>query len=321
MTVLIDIPLGRKKIARLLFSFLPLLVLALLAETACAQQESMYSQYMFNMLQINPAYAGNRVADNINVLYRHQWVGLEGAPRTASVSWDRRAYESNIGYGLNLYNDRIGIEKTTGLQGFFSYYIPFEDSYLSFGVSGGLLNYQANYSESQTYTGGDPVFQEDANGWLPTAGFGVFYISPRWYVGASIPALLHTKINVQNYLNQNNLGASNHYFLTGGGLFELSENVKFKPSALIKAVKGSSLQFDINANFWIKDVLCVGASYRYNDALVGLVEYQISPRLRLGYSYDYTISNLNGYNRGTHEIMLRIEIPCTDRSGAYLDPN
>jgi type IX secretion system PorP/SprF family membrane protein len=274
-----------------------------------AQQESMYSQYMFNMLHINPAFAGFRASDNITLLYRNQWVGVTGAPKTACISWDKRANENNMGYGVELYNDQLGIEKTNGIQGFYSYYVSFEESYLSLGISGGVLNYNATYSKTKAYTSGDPVFQTDENGWLPTAGFGVLYVTPLWYVGFSVPALLHTKINAQNYLNQNNLGANNHYFLTGGYSIPLNENMKLKSSAMIKAVKGSPLQYDLNLIWWSNNLLGVGASYRSKDALVGILEFQITPKLRLGYAYDYTFSALGDYNQGTHEVMLRIEIP------------
>jgi type IX secretion system PorP/SprF family membrane protein len=274
-----------------------------------AQQESMYSQYMFNMVHVNPAYAGFRASDNITLLYRDQWVGVTGAPKTASVSWDKRTDESNMGYGVELYNDRLGIEKTTGVQAFYSYYIPFENAYLAFGLSGGVLNYRAAYSETKANTSGDPVFQTDVNGWLPTAGFGVLYANPVWYVGFSIPALLHTKIDVQNYLSQNSFGASDHYFLTGGYQFDLNNNMKLKPSMMLKAVKGSPLQCDFNLNWWINEILGVGVSYRTQDALIGLIELQIMPQLRLGYSYDYTLSDFGVYNKGTHELMLRVEIP------------
>jgi type IX secretion system PorP/SprF family membrane protein len=290
-----------------------------LTGTLQAQQEPMYSQYMFNMLNINPAYAGNRASDNITALYRNQWVGFDGAPRTGTLSWDRRNEDSNVGYGLQMYDDRLGIERTTGVQAFYSYHLPFENSFLAFGLSGGVLNYRANYSEVSTIRGGDPVFQDDVNGWLPTAGFGVLYASEYWYLGLSVPALLHTKINAINYLNQNNFGANNHYFLTGGYTFDISDNVKLKPSALLKAVKGAPLQCDFSMNAWFNNVLGVGVSYRTGDALVGSIEFQLLPELRLGYAYDYTLSDLKNYNRGTHEIMLRLELK-SDHNGLILSP-
>lgn len=318
-----------KKIFRRSYSFEIRLLSIVLASLLCtcnllkAQQEPMYSQYMFNMLHINPAYAGSRATDNITLLYRNQWVGLAGAPRTGAFSWDRRADDSNVGYGLEVYSDKLGIETTTGLQAFYSYHLPFENSYLSLGLSGGFLNYKVAYSEAVTNTGGDPVYQTDINSWLPTAGFGMVYVTPVWYVGFSIPALLNTKVSAKGTVTSSGFGANNHYFLTGGYDFVLDENMKLKPSVMIKAVKGSPVQYDINTMWWFKDKLGLGLSYRHADAVVGLLEVQITPKLRLGYSYDYTISDFRTYNQGTHELMLRWEIPnskcktCDDQQKAF----
>lgn len=270
-----------------------------------AQQEPMFSQYMFNLIHINPAYAGNRATNNITTLYRKQWLGIEGAPTTASLSWDNRANQSNVGFGFQIYNDQLGIEATSGIQAFYSYRIPFEKSFLSFGVSGGVLNYRTTYSGLLTTAGGDPIFKEDVNGILPTAGFGILYATDNWYLSLSAPALLNTKINANN--DQSTVGANNHYFLTGGYIFELSEFLVLKPSVLMKVVKGAPFEYDLNMNAWIQNTVGLGVSYRTDDAVVGLFEIQISPEFRLGYAYDYTISTLKPFNKGTHELMLRYE--------------
>ena len=270
----------------------------------------MYSQYMFNMMHINPAYAGNRAVDNITTLFRKQWVGIEGSPTTATLSWDRRQEESNIGYGLQIYNDRLGIESTSGIQAFYSYRIQFQHSFLSLGLSGGVLNYRAAYSTVETSQGGDPLFQENVNGLLPTAGIGALYATDQWYIGLSVPALLETKINIHN--QQVTTSANNHYFLTGGYIFQVSESFKLKPSILLKAVKGAPFEYDFNLNAWLKDIVGLGISYRTNDALVAMFELQIAPEFRLGYAYDYTISNLQPFSQGTHELMLRYEFNSKD---------
>jgi len=273
-----------------------------------AQQEPMYSQYMFNMLQLNPAYAGNRAVDNVTLMYRKQWLNVSGSPTTATVSWDSRREGTNVGYGLQVYNDKIGIENTTGFQGFYSYRIPFENSFLSFGLSAGVLYYNAAYSQIQTTQGGDPLLQADVKKMMPTAGFGILYGSERWYLGFSVPALLKTKAEGDGTNSTNAVGANNHYFLTGGFVLDMSENFQLKPSVLIKSVKGAPLQLDYNLNGWINKVIGVGASYRTGDALVGMIELQVTPEFRLGYAYDYTISNLNTFTKwGTHELMLRYE--------------
>lgn len=271
-----------------------------------AQQEPMYSQYMFNMLQINPAYAGNRANDNITNLYRKQWIGIPNSPSTAALSWDRRQEGTNVGYGLQIYNDQLGIESSSGIQGFYSFRIPLNKSSLTFGLSGGALYYNAAYSKAKTTVAGDPVFKEDIKGILPTAGFGVLFSNTNWYVGFSTPALLHTRI-ISNYNNSSISDASNHYFLTGGYIFEPSEVVKIKPSIMIKGVSGAPVEYDFNINAWLNDVVGLGFSYRTNDAIVSMFEIQISKEFRMGYAFDYTISNLKPFNKGTHELMLRYE--------------
>lgn len=282
--------------------------LLLISTSLEAQQEPMYSQYMFNMLQINPAYAGNRVVDNVTTVYRKQWISIPGSPATATLSWDKRQEGTNVGYGLQIYNDKISIENTTGLQGFYSYRLPFENSFLSFGLSGGLLYYNVALSQIKTTDGGDPLLQEDVQRMLPTAGFGVLYGSAKWYMGFSIPALFKTKVYGTGVNASYSVGANNHYFLTGGYVFEMSESFELKPSFLMKAVKGAPVQFDYNVNGWINKTVGLGISYRTGDAIIGMIELQVSPEFQLGYAYDYTISNLNAFTKwGTHELMLRYE--------------
>lgn len=319
MVMLQKMLIDRKKISILLRVKLAVCCALLLLSTSLkAQQEPMYSQYMFNMLNVNPAYAGNRAVDNISVLYRMQWVNIKGAPTTGTLSWDRRHEGSNVGYGLQIYNDRLGIETTTGIQAFYSYRIPFPESFLSFGLSAGVLNYQAAYSQAQTTTGGDPLFQQDVNGILPTIGVGLLYATGKWYLGLSVPALLNTKINVYNQSVAT--GASNHYFLTGGYIFNPSEVFKLKPSVMVKGVSGAPIECDFNLNGWINDAVGLGVSYRTNDALVGMFELQISPQLRLGYAYDYLVTNLKTYTKGTHELMLRYEFNHDKKSNQILSP-
>lgn len=276
-----------------------------LSNSLMAQQEPMYSQYMFNMIQINPAYAGNRGLSQVIGLYRNQWISLEGAPTTMSLSWDMRSTQNNIGYGLQLYKDQLGVETTTGFKSYYSYRIQFENSNLSFGLSAGVLHYNANLTDVETYIGGDPNFAENVNNLLPTAGFGMLYATDKWYAGFSIPALLNSQIYTENFKFE--LNKYNNYFLTAGYIFEVSEAVKLKPSFLVKATKGSPFQFDLNMNAWIQNNFGIGVSYRVDDALVTMFELQIAPDFGIGYAYDYTLSNLKTFSKGTHELMLRYE--------------
>lgn len=282
-------------------------VLSAVNNEVCAQQKPMFSQYMFNMININPAYAGNRRALNISALYRNQWVGIEGAPKTGSLSVDYRGTESNIGFGVQMYDDRIGIEKTSGVQTFYSYHVPLNNATLSLGISGGILNYSANYANVSTVDPNDPSFLKNINGWLPTFGAGAIISAPSWYLGLSVPDMLKTKINEQGRADVSSQAPFLHFFATGGLILRASDQISFKPSFLVKAVGGAPIQVDGNANVWFNNVFSLGVSYRTGDAIVGMVELQASPQIRIGYGYDHTISKLSSYARGTHELMIRFE--------------
>ena len=272
-----------------------------------AQEQSLVSQYMFNMLNVNPAYAGNREVGNVNLLIRNQWVSMPGAPVYGSLSYDRRKENSNVGLGVQVYSNTIGIEKTTGVNGLYSYRVPFNNSYLSIGMSFGLLNYQANYTQSSAFQSGDPILQQNVNGYLPAAGFGILYAREKWYIGLSSPSLLTTKLNAQGKADVSSAGLNSHYFLNTGYIFTASDFVKVKPSMLVKAVSGAPVQYDFNVNTWFGGTFGAGISYRTEDAILGMLELQLSPQLRLGYAYDYSNAKLVNYNRGSHEFMLRYE--------------
>lgn len=273
-----------------------------------AQQDVMYSQYMYNMINVNPAYAGNRTVHNITALYRKQWVNMEGAPTVASLSWDYRKDDSRVGYGIQINTDKLGIENTTGFQAFYSYRIPFEKSSFTFGLSGGVTSYKAAYlTGTDPTTGGgiDPSFREDISALIPTVGIGAIYSTNRWYVGLSSPSLLRT--TVYNNDHQVISLAGNRYFLTSGYIFDVSSVLKLKPSVMLKSYSGTALHYDVNLNAWINNIVGLGVSYRSNDALVGLFQLHLNNGFTIGYAYDYLTSNLKTYSKGSHELMLRFE--------------
>jgi type IX secretion system PorP/SprF family membrane protein len=279
--------------------------LLFIAGNTYAQQEPIYSQYMFNMAQVNPAYAGNRAANSITALFRKQWVNVPGSPSTGYLTWDTRNKGSNVGYGIQVFNDHIGLENSLGAKGLYSFRIPLNKSFLSFGLSAGVVNYRVDLRSAMTTEGGDPMFQENVNRILPTAGVGVIFATKSFYAGLSAPAILETKVSTNKA--PITTSASNHYFLTTGYIFELSEAVKLKPSIMAKGVLGAPMSFDYNMNVWILDMIGVGASYRMGDAIIGIFELQLSSEFRLGYAYDYSISTMNTFSKGTHELMLRYE--------------
>ncbi|MFN9589827.1 MAG: type IX secretion system membrane protein PorP/SprF [Bacteroidota bacterium] len=297
------------KFYSMVYKLSALSVVFLLTVSAFAQQKPMYSQYMFNMLNINPAYAGSRGAMSAVALYRNQWVGFPGAPRTTTFSFDMPIQNRKVGLGMQLYDDRVGIERTTGFNAIYAFRFQFAGSgTLSLGLQAGLLNYQANYTEVNTYLPNDPAFSSNVRGILPAFAAGVYYNSDKFYVGFSTPALLRTKIKYNNAAEVASVTSRDlHLYLASGTVFDLNPDLALKPSILVKAVSGAPVEVDINCNLWLQNKISLGASYRTGDAIVGMVEYQVNQQLRFGYAYDKTFSNLGTLVNGTHEIMLRLE--------------
>jgi type IX secretion system PorP/SprF family membrane protein len=276
--------------------------------SAVAQQVPMYSQYMFNMMNINPAYTGSREVPTTTALFRRQWMDLPGAPTSGSITFDDRVNDRNHSWGAQMYYDKLGIERTTGVQGFYSYHAPFEKATLSLGMSFGMLNYSLNRNRTNPYDQGDPSLQSSISKILPTAGFGALLAGERWYVGLSAPALLKTRVMNDGTSIVRQAGADGHYFLTAGYVIPMSEAVTIKPSTLIKAVSGAPVQVDLNMNVWVNNTIGFGASYRTATSIVGLLELRVSDDLRLGYAYDHGSSKHLTYAAGTHEFMLRHEL-------------
>ena len=295
--------------------------LALALQPAWAQQDALYSQYMFNTLAINPGYAGSRDVVSVTGLFRRQWVGVNGAPSTATATIDLPLNNKRWGVGAQLFNDEIGISKNTG--GFFSaaYRVRFsEKGTLALGLQAGFYNFRADYTRvnlTGTQPGqpgalpADPAFGQDVNAWLPNLGAGLYYSTDRFYLGLSAPTLIPNRLNDNNSLIQTDRAFQyRHLFLASGYVFRLGAFTALKPSALVKWVAGAPIQLDLNANVWLYDKIGLGASYRTGslfrrrDAVVGMVEFQLSDAFRLGYAFDTPIGNLRA---PTHEFMLRYE--------------
>ncbi len=284
---------------------LSFLLLTVFTKTANAQQDAMYTQYMFNALALNPAYAGSRNVISATALYRNQWTGITGAPETTTFTIDAPINDKKIGLGLQVFNDRLGITKTTGVVASGAYRIRMDKGTLSFGLQGSVSSFRANYQNvnlDQTGTNTDAAFQDDVSNTLFNVGTGVYYNSDKFYVGLSAPELVPNKLASTRLSTQ-----EIHLFLTAGIVFDLGEDYKLKPSILVKQVTGAPIEGDLNATFWIKDVIGIGAQYRTNADVSGLFEVQATPQIRIGYSYDHSITTLQNHNDGSHEIMLRYE--------------
>ena len=279
-------------------------------QKSIAQTEPMYSQYMFNMLGVNPAYAGSREASSFNIFQRRQWIGLQGAPQTTSISFDQSILNKAAGWGIQLYDDKIGVEKADGINLMGATRIRVsEKGVLSGGLSLGLMNYRIDLMNvTGRYTPSDPAFYANLNKWTPSLGLGIYYNTDNFYAGVSIPNILKSKLTALTLIKSGLQKVNQkHIFLTTGVVIPINEELKLKPSTMIKIVEGAPIEADFNTNIWLRDIIGLGVSYRTGDAIIGMAEIQVNENLRFGYAYDMTISALKSYNTGTHEIMLRYE--------------
>ncbi|MEZ0483458.1 PorP/SprF family type IX secretion system membrane protein [Fibrella aquatica] len=299
-----------------------LLTLGVGSSRVQAQQDKMFSQYMFNMMALNPAYAGSRDVLSMTALYRAQWIGLEGAPQTATFTADMPLNRERVGVGIQLYNDRIGQQTETGAYASYAFRFRVgERSTLSLGLTGGVSAYSNRLTEVVTSSGQigpvDPAFATDVNKMLPNFGTGIYISNDRSYLGVSVPRLLRNNLSDFNAPGIRSQQARQAYAMAGF-VIGLSPALKLKPSMLVKYSENSPLGFDGNVNLWINDRVAIGTSYRRNqfytftdqtnDAVVGMLELQLSDQFRFGYAYDRTLNNLGKFSPNSHEVMIRYEL-------------
>lgn len=293
-----------------------LLILLILSGTpkAIAQQDPLYTQYMFNTLAYNPAYAGTRDMVSLMALSRHQWVGFEGAPSTQTIT-GHTPVGKNIGLGLTLIHDKVKPTSQTGLYFDYAYRIKIsEKSKLSFGLKGGFNYFQLDMSKLHTVTPeDDPTLNVGSTSkYLPNFGFGIFFYADRYFVGFSAPKLLENKLlDSDNEILGQSGSEVRHYFITGGYVFNLSDEIKFKPTFMSQLTEAAPMSLDLNANFLFKEKLWIGALYRLNNSFGAIVQYQFTPQFKVGYGFDMTTNALSNYNSGTHEIMISYELNFT----------
>ena len=284
-------------------------LLALVSISANAQQDPQYTNYMYNTININPAYAGSRGALSIFGLHRSQWVGLEGAPTTNSFSVNTPIADSKVGLGVSFVNDALGVMDENTLSVDFSYTLDLNNrgSKLSFGLKGSANLLNVAYSDLNKYNPNDPQILNDvSNEFTPNIGAGIYWHTEKSYVGFSVPSFLEStryNNNIQSTMQQ-----KMHYYLMGGHVFEINPTLKFKPAFLLKAVEGAPLQADITGNFLIHDKFTIGGAYRWDAAWSALVGFQVTDGMFIGYSYDSDIKALRNYNNGSHEIFVRFEL-------------
>jgi len=289
---------------------------------AYAQQDPQYSQYMFNTLVVNPAYAGYRETTNITLLHRDQWSGFDGAPKTQSFIADAAfGDDKKVGLGLSVMNDKAGLQRRTTAHFNYAYRIPVgEEARLALGISLGVEQFSLNAGNASVEDASDPNFLENQTNFVPDARFGVHYSNPKFYAGLSVTNLISKSINYQQVGRNIIANQGRHFFLTAGYLFDLSPDLKVKPSVMIREDTMGPTNIDLNSFLLIKESVWIGASYRSGvnlwkktswnsgtlaqNSVVGLLEAFVVKNVRVGYSYDYSLSQLVDYTNGTHEISI-----------------
>jgi len=275
-------------------------------EFATAQQDPQYTQYMYNMNVVNPAYAGLKEGLAINLLYRNQWSALEGSPETFTLAAHTPITEK-VGLGLSLIRDELGPVKETNAYADFSYTLDISTTFkLALGVKAGATFHDVGLVDLDLQDPGDPFFSENISQTYPNVGTGAFLYSDNFYLGVSVPNLLNSV-----HLDENGLkygSETNHYFATAGYVYQLSENVKLKPSVMVKSAFDAPVSFDANINALFLEKFELGVSYRYDDSFSGIVGFQATPEFRIGYAYDAVTSEINNVAPASHEIIISYNI-------------
>jgi type IX secretion system PorP/SprF family membrane protein len=289
------------------------LLIFLVTINGYTQQDSQFTNYMYNTVNINPAYAGSRGVMSIFGLHRSQWVGLDGAPVTNTFALNTPIRNSRVGLGLSIINDKIGPSDENTFSVDVSYTIPTSEKFkLSFGIKGTANLLNVDFSRMNIYNEGDIYSQQNIdNKFSPNVGAGIYLHSNKTYFGFSVPNFLETKHFDKNSSSLASSSVANermHYYFITGHVFDLSSSVKLKPAILTKVVNGAPLQLDLSANFLIHDKFTFGAAYRWDAAASLLVGFQVSDSWLIGYSYDMETTKLANYNSGSHEFFLRFEL-------------
>jgi type IX secretion system PorP/SprF family membrane protein len=290
--------------------FLPAFLLLLTFLDANAQQDPHYTQYMYNMNIINPAYAGSKENLSFGLLYRKQWIEIEDAPTTFSLSGST-PIGKNVGLGLSVISDKIGPVEENNVYGDFSYTLNLGGEHrLALGLKAGITFQKIGLFSDINNTlqqQGDGAFKQDSNTSNLNIGTGFFYYTNKYYFAASIPNMLNAA-HLNNDGNHFLIKKVPHYFITGGYVFDLNPNLKFKPFAMVKSAVNTPTSLDVSANFLYIEKFEMGGTYRLQDSFGVMVNYSISPTLRIGYAYDHIVSDLKVTTPSSHEIILLFDL-------------
>ncbi len=281
---------------------------------AFSQQDALFTQYMFNKLLVNPAYAGSREMLTIELLDRYQWVGIEGAPKTITLSAHGLLKNNKVGLGFYVYRDEIGPEINQGAMGTYSYRIRTQHGWFSFGLQFGIKYFNFDFDAINTKYPDYVFYPQDVQKITPDANFGIYYQSSRFFAGLSSKQLLENEYGTAVVDGKTTFSRlSRHFYGMVGMAVPLSEKIVFRPSMLAKYVQNAPVQVDLNASFLFNDIFWIGASYRTEKAVTFLTEFRIAKSIRLGYSFDLYMNELQLHNQGSHEFRLGFDIN-TDKS-------
>jgi len=273
-----------------------------------AQQEAQFSHYSFNTQAINPAYAGSRDALTITGLHRSQWVGFDGAPTTQTLTAHTPILSDKIGLGLSVLNDKIGPSNNTSLFADFAYRLPVSaKGTLAFGLKAGFNLASVDLTDIDAFNP-DDSFSSDLSGeFAPNFGAGIYYHTDSWYAGVSVPKLIENTLGTDSR-GGNIIDEQRHYWFIAGTVFPLSQNIKLKPTTFVKVTEGAPIVLDLTGMFIFHEKLELGGLFRTGDAIGILAGYNITPQLRVGYSFDFSYNNTTfRHNGGSHEVMLRYD--------------
>lgn len=260
-----------------------------------AQHNSAYSQYMFNGLLLNPAYAGSREALDLSAMYRKQWTGFNGAPSTITFAAHMPLKNKKVNLGLVVQDDRFGISEHIRANAIYAYRFKLMKGSLALGLAGGIESFNDNWSKAQTTQSDDPSFTAQSNRHIyAEAGFGMYYTSDRFYAGLSAPSFYNQSFNLYKTL-----------VFTAGGLINASANVKIKPALIFKYIANSPVHANVSSTFYWKDVIGVGIGYTVNTSALAYMDLKLNEQFRVGYAYEYNTNALRTYNTGSHECMVR----------------
>lgn len=282
-------------------------LLLALTTSVSAQQEPQYTQYMDNMLYYNPAYAGSREMLNITALHRQQWTGFNGAPMTTTLGIHTPLKYESLGVGLSVMNDKVGPTNATWINADASYSLRFKKHHgrLSFGVKGGLSLLNGDLAGLVKQDSSDPYTnQRYQNEMKPNVGAGVYYHSERWFMGLSVPKIIQTEVSPGEILYLDH----RHYYFSLGGYFRAGRMLKIRPSAMLKVTENAPFALDGTLAFIFYDRLWLGANYRLEESIGGIIQYQISNQFKVGYAFDITTTKLFRHNVGTHELLLSYDL-------------